>query len=322
LLRLQIEQNDYSDETVYRTLPPESQVKDQHDAQFDAYKMFSWDKTKPQIYTTDALSSDYFAINSQPDIAETKIIPVGLYIGAAGEYQINMTENHFYGTHIWLEDKYLNKNLNLLKNSIYTFDQSAQTANDRFYLHFEINNAPTVVGTVPNQTLYVNDSLSLILPEPVFSDVDFEDTLTLSAALSDGSLLPAWLNFNASVGGFYGLPDSAQILTVRITAADMFGEIAQTDFKITVLEKPELIGNPDRISINIYPNPNSGHFNIKTNGLTHSEMRVSDISGKIIYETQINFENTLVDLSRLTKGIYFIEIRNEKGTFRKKMEIR
>jgi len=72
----------------------------------------------------------------------------------------------------------------------------------------------------------------------VFNDVDFihGDTLTYSAALTDGSPLPAWLTFDAATGTFSGTPGNgdAGILNVAVTATDSGGLSATTNFVLTV----------------------------------------------------------------------------------------
>ena len=62
--------------------------------------------------------------------------------------------------------------------------------------------------------------------------------------------------------------------------------------------------------ISIFPNPSDGHFNILINEVEGEELffEVIDLSGKIVYQQNINDTSTIVDLSFLANGFYFSKI--------------
>lgn len=67
-------------------------------------------------------------------------------------------------------------------------------------------------------------------------------------------------------------------------------------------------------SISISPNPSSGIFTIsKNNSLQISKIKVFDTNAKLIKEFDFDAVNqeTTIDISELSKGIYFLEISNE-----------
>ena len=68
---------------------------------------------------------------------------------------------------------------------------------------------------------------SLTVPGNTFFDDDFihGDSLTLSASLADGSILPDWLSFDAATGTFTGTPDNWEVgnYDIRVTATDLAG---------------------------------------------------------------------------------------------------
>ncbi|RLD49945.1 MAG: hypothetical protein DRI94_09990, partial [Bacteroidetes bacterium] len=152
-IKLNIEKDGYTDETVIRTLPVD--VTENHDAKYDAYKMFAWDNSKPQIFSFNDNQSAVYAINSLPEITENKVIPLGIYIGTAGEYSINNLENNFEGFDIYLHDILQDKYTLLTDNSLYTFDSEIGTILSRFELVFEksisnINDLKNNVLLYPN----------------------------------------------------------------------------------------------------------------------------------------------------------------------------
>jgi hypothetical protein len=75
----------------------------------------------------------------------------------------------------------------------------------------------------------------------------------------------------------------------------------------------------------IYPNPNKGSFTIEFKELANSfSVEVYDVTGKTIYEN--NYEQSsnltqLINLDNPTSGVYFINIKSDKGIVTKKLII-
>jgi Secretion system C-terminal sorting domain/DOMON domain len=75
--------------------------------------------------------------------------------------------------------------------------------------------------------------------------------------------------------------------------------------------------------ISVFPNPSNGLFSISKNNLTTiNKIRVFDTNAKLLKEitTDSNFNNT-IDISELSKGIYFMEISNDIDQVVKKVII-
>ena len=111
----------------------------------------------------------------------------------------------------------------------------------------EANNAPTTVGTIPNQTVYLPGSSVTINADPYFSDAD-GDTLTYTVSDSDlanqkigisltsNGKVTIWATFNTGT------------VTVRVHASDASAFATQT-FTVTVManEAPTAVGTiPDQ----------------------------------------------------------------------------
>jgi hypothetical protein len=86
------------------------------------------------------------------------------------------------------------------------------------------------------------------------------------------------------------------------------------------------LGTEDFVSlennVNIFPNPSNGLFNIsKSNTIEISKIKVFDTNAKLLKEivTNIDNQNNAIDLSELSKGIYFIEISNKDDKTVKKI---
>lgn len=83
------------------------------------------------------------------------------------------------------------------------------------------------------------------------------------------------------------------------------------------------IEQSSEISLQLYPNPNQGTFHIKGENLIASEIQcaVFDASGKQVAEVCAAIgsapDDILIQIENLHKGLYFVEIRNEKKRWRK-----
>jgi hypothetical protein len=70
--------------------------------------------------------------------------------------------------------------------------------------------------------------------------------------------------------------------------------------------------------INIYPNPASNLIYFEFNENQMIEMKLSDLSGRLIFENQI-FNGYLLDIHNLAKGIYFVTMQYDSKTITKKI---
>jgi hypothetical protein len=89
-----------------------------------------------------------------------------------------------------------------------------------------VNDAPTLVTLIPDQTAVMGSAFSYTMPANTFADID--GTLTYSATRGDGSALPAWMTFNATTRAFTGTPNSTTDFNVKVTASDGVASISDT----------------------------------------------------------------------------------------------
>lgn len=101
-----------------------------------------------------------------------------------------------------------------------------------------VNDVPIVANGILDQSTDEDSLFSFALPATTFADEDsvLGDTLTLSAVLADGSILPTWLSFDATTGMFSGTPDNGQVgsYNIQVTATDLAGTSASDVFTLTV----------------------------------------------------------------------------------------
>jgi Ca2+-binding RTX toxin-like protein len=106
------------------------------------------------------------------------------------------------------------------------------------YLLELTNTAPTVALPLGDQVVITDRVWDFVLPSTAFADADFDsgDRLTLSAALLNGTALPAWLSFDPATGSFHGAPSIGDIgnVTIAVTATDAFGHTVSSSYALQV----------------------------------------------------------------------------------------
>jgi subtilisin-like proprotein convertase family protein/PKD repeat protein len=72
----------------------------------------------------------------------------------------------------------------------------------------------------------------------------------------------------------------------------------------------------ENASVQIYPNPSQGAFTVDVQGnkLKPISIKVYDIVGQIIYETETHSSKTIVNLATQKAGLYFVQVTTETGT--------
>lgn len=101
-----------------------------------------------------------------------------------------------------------------------------------------VNDAPVVSMALADQAVQESSEFIFAVPDGTFTDIDmnYGDSLTYSATLTDGSALPAWLTFDAGAGVFSGVPAHGDVgvLDVAVTATDIGGLTASTTFRLDI----------------------------------------------------------------------------------------
>ncbi|MHB1014108.1 MAG: putative Ig domain-containing protein [Desulfurivibrionaceae bacterium] len=102
----------------------------------------------------------------------------------------------------------------------------------------EINNAPILAIPLSEMSIAQGEGFNFQVASDAFTDPDSGDTLTLSASLANGDLLPEWLFFDAATGSFSGTPTStsAGLWNVRVTATDNDGASVSDEFVLDVAD--------------------------------------------------------------------------------------
>lgn len=81
--------------------------------------------------------------------------------------------------------------------------------------------------------------------------------------------------------------------------------------------------NDKEMSLNIFPNPGDGKFQISNFQIPISNINVYNVLGENIYESNIRQTATsIIDISNQPSGIYFLTVKTERGVFTEKLVTR
>ncbi|MBD2043131.1 putative Ig domain-containing protein [Microcoleus sp. FACHB-672] len=98
-----------------------------------------------------------------------------------------------------------------------------------------VNDAPTVATAIAEQNTDAGTAYNFTFDVNIFNDID-GDPLTYTAKLTNGSILPAWLTFNAANHTFSGTPSNgdAATLSIDVQASDGNGGSVTETFNLVV----------------------------------------------------------------------------------------
>lgn len=168
-LKIQLANNNGVDEVMIRFLEGATPL---YDAEFDARKLFGRNSL-PQLYIENS-NEEKQAIQTFNSIKETDLVPLGLQIEEAGEYELFFDLQNSFPEYvnITLEDKKTNDFISLQNQTTYTFHYDSEAENERFVLHFkdvtgldELEDASVKIYYSQNQ-IYIQD-----LSEQNFSEM-------------------------------------------------------------------------------------------------------------------------------------------------------
>lgn len=153
------------------------------------------------------------------------------------------------------------------------------------------------------------------IPTPNLSAVGFNDN---ESTLWIGSIDNGLIKKNAAVFSAYTtanslLPDNhIQCLTVDDSNVVWLGTASNgvVRFDEALLSSTQNI-IPDNNSF-IFPNPTSGKMFLNTNS-PFNTLKVFDVSGRIVYETEISSSKNQIDLSGCNNGVLFVELSKTSG---------
>ena len=191
-----------------------------------------------QNATEDAAFNFQFAANvfADPDVGDTLTYSAQLAGGGVlpAWLSFDAVTRTFSGTPA-------NGDVGTVSIDVIANDGNGGTVTDTFDIVVaNTNDAPTLANPIPDQSATENSAFNFQFAANTFNDVDVGDTLTYSAQLAGGGVLPAWLSFDAVTRTFSGTPSNSDVgsLTIEVTANDGQGGVVSDSFVLAITSLP------------------------------------------------------------------------------------
>lgn len=178
----------------------------------------------------------------------------------------------------------------------------------------------TLFYTQADFDAYNNTNAALKLPT---SNTDTENKKNLfvqffTGTSKDNTGSPSSYNNNSAV-------------TINVAAENVIWNNTYKYWEVTVdaigfggylLTTDKTLGNIENSlnSLSLYPNPviNDLTINLPTN-IKNAQIKIVDVTGRTVSNSNVTISNNKVDVSKLSQGVYIVEITTDKGTISKKI---
>lgn len=108
--------------------------------------------------------------------------------------------------------------------------------------------------------------------------------------------------------------------TYSLTVTDVNGCISTNDFVVEdTLSISDLSGS--LADVIVYPNPSSTIATVESNGSTIEKVRLMDMSGKIVFQTETEALKVEIQTASLEQGMYFVHVTVEGKTTLRKLNV-
>lgn len=155
-----------------------------------------------------------------------------------------------------------------------------------------------------------------IVPPPIMQVIANHATAnpagTVTANVTNGGVAPFSYEWNTGATTESIPSDEPEPFTYEVTVTDDNGCIAESEVSPTGTGDLEIVEG-----INVYPNPNSGQFNVEFNNLNDEfTLVLRNMVGQIVGQDRVNVNGSNVrtmNFENLSGGIYLLEVRSSKG---------
>ncbi|MFZ5939807.1 MAG: T9SS type A sorting domain-containing protein [Bacteroidota bacterium] len=144
------------------------------------------------------------------------------------------------------------------------------------------------------------------------------DTITFTASCATAD----WATYVTKTGSYQFAAGNAHagehlVVEIKMYNSALFGYGSSWTYlhydNVSVIKSfPEGIGNRESNGLKVYPVPAVSSVNISADRLIESAA-LYDINGRLIRQSVVNDMNTVMDISGLAKGMYFLTVRSEGG---------
>jgi hypothetical protein len=174
------------------------------------------------------------------------------------------------------------------------------------------NRAPQYVGTADAMNYTANSDLIEYAISTLFTDPD-GDSYTYTVTSANIAIAQVYISSDK----FLIKPTSAGETELTFVVTDSHGAVTTHTKQVTVSPVLGIEDNDVNFSLTAYPNPSRGKVYLHVEGEISKEYSIRIISsmGVTVMTSNVTIQqqDAEIDLSSLQKGIYFIEITDNKG---------
>ncbi|MFN8257808.1 MAG: putative Ig domain-containing protein [Bacteroidales bacterium] len=275
LVKLKVTKENLS---TYTVINFNDEAGNEFDGKFDALQLFGMQSKRPQMYSITENHKLKLSINTLPlnSLAGTTV-PLGIRSVDGGNSVIEAENiSDIDSCHIYLEDKSLNKSINLRIQKKYEFNLAPEFVDDRFVLHFAKNNAPVLNNPFNGLSTNEDALFSYTVGNNVFVDPDLGDSVVYSAKMQNDQKLPKWLIFNPNGNNFTGIPGNQDVgsLNIQLVAKDILGATSVFNFVLEVqnINDPPVLNTP----LGDVTTLEDEQFELKINNETFKDIDLND----------------------------------------------
>jgi type IX secretion system substrate protein len=186
------------------------------------------------------------------------------------------------------------------------------------------NTQSHLVKAIIGKITGVDNDLLYTIMEGGIGSIDLSNFTIADTSVVDATILSIAATKLDTVNNLFYVTTTDYFSIGEGTIFNMDGEITGTleaeiapdaiaiDYRI-ISDHEEISGN----TISVYPNPATDVLVIKSDDVEYNKIIINDISGRIVYSEQNNYQdnNKTLDIKNLKKGIYFISLSGNKNIF-------
>jgi hypothetical protein len=125
-----------------------------------------------------------------------------------------------------------------------------------------------------------------------------------------GSALYQWLDCNTGYSVIAGQTGQSYAPMANGSYAVVIDLNGCTDTSACTVILSTGIAAQQNSGVSLYPNPTSGMIYVSGIGLSAFEYEIIDVTGKTILSGKLSAQNAVINISELSKGMYFLKTRN------------
>lgn len=194
-------------------------------------------------------------------------------------------------------------------------DTSVSTANNGQLTGLGAGSYRVTVTDDANCEAFSQGFVTLVPPAQMVVDASHataNPSGTVTANVTSGGVAPFSYEWNTGATSESVPSDEPEPFTYEVTVTDDNGCVAESS------ETPTGTGDLEIVEgINVYPNPNSGRFNVEFTNLNDEfTLVLRNMVGQIVGQDRVNVNGSNVremNFDNLSSGIYLLEVKSSKG---------